>query len=439
MRLGCTGEHRIISVPMPESTDKQSLWIDLVPSMAWTVVRPGGHADAEIGISMEAILAQAGVAAFASQAHSAAHPLTVVLNDAHRMTDSAGFLDALFGVLDREVVSGLPPIRALIAAGSHRADPTERRAHEQAVFGAHRDRFSEIRWHDAFDADGLVDVGASRLNRWMGEGGYYLACGSMEPHYFAGVTGAHKTLTVGVMDVETIRKNHEHAMSDAAAPLRLDGNPVHLGIVDALADLEDSGAHVFAFNQILVEGKLVAATAGHPLESLARGLDAVRSYFGAPCDAPYDVVVARVQAPLDRDFYQAEKGIKNTENVVRDGGTVVLDATCARGVGIDHFLELLRLAPTAAAARATVTERGYRLGDHKAVRLRALTDERQVRLLVVSPGLDTALAATLGAEIFPDRETAAIAVAALQQGGRALLVEDAGNLVPVANGSRRHP
>ena len=44
------------------------------------------------------------------------------------------------------------------------------------------------------------------------------------------------------------------------------------------------------------------------------------------------VQVAEVEAPLDRDLYQADKGLKNTEFVIRDGGVILLDAGCNSGV-----------------------------------------------------------------------------------------------------------
>ena len=59
----------------------------------------------------------------------------------------------------------------------------------------------EIRWHDAYNDACHVRVGGHEVHEWMAQPGLFLACGSMEPHYFAGVTGAHKTLSVGVMSV----------------------------------------------------------------------------------------------------------------------------------------------------------------------------------------------------------------------------------------------
>jgi nickel-dependent lactate racemase len=267
------------------------------------------------------------------------------------------------------------------------------------------------------------------LHRWLSEGGHYLACGSMEPHYFAGVTGAHKTLTVGVMGIASLAANHQHAMSSAVAGMRLVGNPVHEGIVAQVVALERSGARLFALNQVIVEGNVVGCTAGHPLAALDSGLPLVRRCFSRCVERAVDVVIARVGPPLDRDLYQADKGIKNTEAAVRDGGVLLVEAACERGVGLDQFVDLLRAAATHADARAVVQARGYQLGDHKAVRLRALTDSRGVRLAVVSRALDPALGPVLAATVLPDREAAARWVAPLlPRGARGIVVEDAGNV-----------
>jgi hypothetical protein len=175
---------------------------------------------------------------------------------------------------------------------------------------------------------------------------------------------------------------------------------------------------------------VVALTAGHPLEALVEGLAVVRGCFSAQIEEEADLVVAQVGPPLDRDFYQADKGIKNTESAVRAGGVLLVEAECRGGVGIDHFVALLRAAPTAAAARDIVESRGYRLGDHKAVRLRCLTDERGVHVGLVSRGVPMDLADVLGIRIFPDRETAAAWARALlgDDATRAVVVHDAGNV-----------
>lgn len=413
-------------------SDQPPSWRSLLSGLDVREVAPSTpESRLDASAATAAALEGAGFPRFAREAASEGRSLTLVVNDNHRFTDTRSFLDAVLAVLDLRL-SGerTPPLRVLVATGSHLSGEAERAAHEAAMFGPHAARIAEVAWHDARNEAGLRVVGNTVLHHWMSEAGFYLACGSMEPHYFAGVTGAHKTLTVGVMAMESLTANHEHALSAAARPLKLDGNPVHLGIVDALADLEDSGARLLAVNQVIVDGRIVALTAGHPLEALVQGLPTVRECFSAEVEDEADLVVASVGVPLDRDFYQADKGIKNTEFAVRAGGVLLLEAECSRGVGIDHFVQLLKQAPTADGARAVVEERGYRLGDHKAVRLRALTDERGVRIGLVSRGVPAELSEVLGVEMFADRESAVRwALGELGDDARtAVVVHDAGNI-----------
>lgn len=407
-------------------------WHELLRCCALREVAPKSAAaldDPQAAIAR--VLEESGFVEFARSAAAEGRSVTLVVNDNHRFTDTHTFLGAVLQLLDRFLdAERRPPLRMLVAAGSHVAGADERAEHERSMLGGHRDRIAELLWHDARNDTELLAVGHTTLHRWMAEGGFYLACGSMEPHYFAGVTGGHKTLTVGVMSLESLTANHENALSPRARPLALDGNPVHLGIVDALADLEDSGARLLVVNEVLVDGKMVAVTAGHPLEALHHGLDTVRECFSACVEEPVDIVVARVLAPLDRDFYQAEKGIKNTEFALREEGVMILEATCRHGVGIDHFVALLRQAATHDEAVAVVEARGYRLGDHKAVRLRALTDERRVRVALVSEGVPAALGEVLGVHIFADRRGAAEWAAGIlgPEPSRGLIVQDAGNV-----------
>jgi nickel-dependent lactate racemase len=232
------------------------------------------------------------------------------------------------------------------------------------------------------------------------------------------------------MSRASIEANHAGAMSPRAGAMVLEGNPIHEGIVRALATLERGGARLFAINQLVVGGSAVAAWAGSPLRALEDALPAVRSCFAHRVEKPVDVIVAEVHPPLDRDLYQADKGIKNVEAAVRDGGFLIVEAACENGVGIDHFLGLLKEARSYADALAIVERRGYRLGDHKAVRLRALTDTRAVHVALISPGIDPMLGDALGMAVFADHQSAArwlterIDVAS----ARGLLVEDAANV-----------
>jgi hypothetical protein len=360
--------------------------------------------------------------------HSSTRDLVVLVNDPQRHTSTNAIL--------RLVAERIAParLRVLIAAGSHHAPPAAaRELFERAVLGGITP--AAIQWHDCRAAD-LAPINPDgpdgavwRGHPWLLESAGVLAIGSVEPHYFAGWTGAHKTVTVGVAAHNDIQTNHALALSPHCRPTCLDGNPVAEGILAMLAALE-AARPVAAVNLVQTGPDILAAAGGTARTALQAAIPPAEAAFVRRIDKPADALIAEVAGPLAVSFYQADKGIKNNEWAVRDGGCLILAAACPQGIGQDHFISLLRRAATHAEAAAAVESAGYRLGDHKAVRLRYLTDPacRAVRAYVISEGLSPADAALLGLIKAPT-VAAALADAGIRPGRDSVLhVHDAGNL-----------
>ncbi|GIX47987.1 MAG: hypothetical protein KatS3mg131_2198 [Candidatus Tectimicrobiota bacterium] len=375
------------------------------------------------------------LAAFVREAVARDEAILVLVNDLDRATDTATALQAVREVLQ---ATGLAPaLHFLVATGTHGV-PARRTAAEKAIFGPLYPWVAgRLTWHHAERSEmaelKVPDDEPVRLNRLVLEHTYLLPIGSMEPHYFAGVTGPHKTVTIGVLSRDSVERNHAGALHPGSRILATAGNPVYEGILRMVAALQASGKKIFAINELLDQaGHVLWCAAGDVAAVLAAGMPLVRERFVHTVDAPADLLVLHVSGPLAKNLYQADKGIKNNEWAVRDGGRMLLVAECPEGVGIDHFLQLLAAAPDLAQAQAVVAARGYRLGDHKAVKLRALTDPagRGVRLGVVSKGLDADSARLAGMTAYPSVRQAVQALTADLDPRtlRVLVVEDAGNV-----------
>lgn len=356
-----------------------------------------------------------------------AEELVLVVNDPCRSTRTSEALRTL-GAFAAEI-GCRPRARALIATGTHRFSPAERRAFEVSTFSELELSIDEVSWHDATDSDRLRPVGESSMNELVASARALIAVGSVEPHYFAGATGAHKTLTIGCLSHRDIEANHHGALDPASDVLRLDDNPVHEGIVRLLASLRRDRI-VVAMNQVLCGEAVVAARVGDPIGTLHALLPDAQRVYARALDRPADVLHLRVPYPLGKSFYQADKALKNNHLAVGDGGGILLEAACPEGIGQDAFVRLLRSASTYAEACQQVTQQGYRLGDHKAVKLRHLTDPaaRGVHVALMSQGIALDACRVLGVEPVASVEEglAWLATRVQRPLRRGVRVEDAG-------------
>jgi nickel-dependent lactate racemase len=238
--------------------------------------------------------------------------------------------------------------------------------------------------HDAKSPD-QVYVGDTnrgtkvKVNKAFAEADFKIITGDIELHYFAGYGGGRKSYLPAITDVESIQHNHGFLLDPEAKTGNLEGNPVHLDMVDA--------AHLttidFTLNVVLNPQKEVfRAFAGNMDQVFQEGVTLVDEMYKVPVEAAADIVVVSPGGyPMDIDLYQAYKGLDAALNVVNDGGVVVLVAECPEGHGNKVFYDWMTNFKSANDMRKEI-RRHFVLGAHKAYyMMRAL---ERVRIILVS-------------------------------------------------------
>ncbi len=274
---------------------------------------------------------------------------TVIISDHTRPVPSRDILPAMLSQLRQ----GNPEIdiTLLVATGCHRGTTAAELANKLGEEIAQKET---IVVHDAFDPASNVEIGILPsgaplvIDRLAAETELLVAEGFIEPHFFAGFSGGRKSVLPGVCDKVTVYGNHCGTfIADSCARTGiLDGNPIHRDM-EAAAELAKLR---YIVNVVIDEHKrTVAAFAGDFRQAHAAGVAFLREYCQVP-PIPGDIVVTtNGGAPLDQNLYQCVKGLTAAEATVNPGGTIILCAEMADGIGGDQFYRDMRDCESAAA------------------------------------------------------------------------------------------
>ena len=278
--------------------------------------------------------------------------VAVVFPDLTRPMPNRTVLPPLLAELERLGV-GPEHVELLCATGTHRAATPEEMV--ELVGRDISDRYT-IHQHQA-DAPpdehvevGRVDGTAVRIDRRYVDADVRILTGFVEPHFFAGFSGGPKGACPGLASLETILEAHSPSrISDPRSTwLVTAGNPVHDFVRAAVALAPPTLSLDVAINQ---RRELTAVFAGPLPTGHAAACRFVEETSVQTVGARFDVVLSTNGGyPLDRNLYQAVKGMAAAERVVRAGGTIVMAAECADGMpGGGAFARLLADAPGADA------------------------------------------------------------------------------------------
>lgn len=211
--------------------------------------------------------------------------------------------------------------------------------------------------------------------------------GLIEPHGFAGFSGGGKSVLPGLASFETMAFLHSYALLErpGVAIGRVEGNPFrdHIDHVCGAVGVD------FAVNVLLDRERHIAGLfAGDVREAFRVGCRRAGEHQFLTATRPADLVVTCGGGyPLDQTFYQATKGLLAAQELVRPGGTMLLVAGCAEGLGGAEFCEVLRRSGTAAGFRARYADPDHFTIDQWGAQAFFRTLEHAGTVLVYAPGL----------------------------------------------------
>lgn len=293
--------------------------------------------------------------------------IVVIVNDGTRPTPTAKVLKQIY-----------PKIREknkifIIATGCHRQCSLDE---YEMIFGkeiyAELNAKGEVHDHDS-KHDEMVFLGESKngtqmyLNKAVAEAKKVIVIGSVEPHYFAGYTGGRKAFLPGTASYESITQNHKLALSADAQALRLEGNPVHEDMIDAMKVL----AHIDVFSiQTVLDSEhgVYYASAGDLNDSFYDCVKKADEVFCVDIPRKAEIVISVAPYPMDVDLYQAQKALDNGKLALAQDGILIMVAKCRTGIGPKPFFDLMASADTPKKVLEKISA-GFKLGYHKAAKM----------------------------------------------------------------------
>lgn len=268
--------------------------------------------------------------------------VSILITDKTRATPNKVLIKYVLKALKESNVNK-ENIQIIIANGLH-----EPETHEEIVELVGKDIVEEynIMNHIADDEESLVYLGKTSygtelyINKAVVNSSKIIALGLIEPHFFAGYSGGRKLILPGVAGTKSVYQNHSFKMlSHPKADYGyLEGNPVHEDMIEAAKKVKLT----YIVNVILDKKKnIIKAYAGDPFKAHELGVKELDSMVKVSVPFESDLtIVTNGGYPLDRNLYQAVKGMVTASRITRKDGVIIMLAECIDGIGHKAFYEL---------------------------------------------------------------------------------------------------
>ncbi len=410
-----------------------SLDADIPPEHLAGVIEPSPlkpEKSAEELIASALLDCDASISTFSSE-----EKVVIVTSDITRYTGSEIYLPMIVDRLSRQGIAD-SGIEILIALGIHRRQTEEEHA---KILGALYGRI-KVSDHDCDDPSNLRSIGRTsngievRINRRAVEADRLVLTGGIGFHYFAGFSGGRKSVLPGIASREACMASHFSVLNPLpgsgrnrlAATGNLNGNPVHLAMVEAC----EMANPAFILNTVVSpEKRIAAAFAGDWRKAHQEGCSFCRENFACNIGEKRDMILVSCGGfPKDINFIQAHKAMEYASHAVKEGGVMILLAECRDGFGNATFFDWFRHRELDSFEDAL--RRNYQINGQTAYS--AFDKARRFRVILVS-GLDSSDVERMG--MIPASsvdEAMRIAERHLPSGWRGLVMPEGGSVLPLA-------
>ncbi|MFX0101097.1 MAG: nickel-dependent lactate racemase [Candidatus Hodarchaeota archaeon] len=263
--------------------------------------------------------------------------IVVVVDDYTRKFPRDNVLIPFFDLLE-ELGASKDNITILIGTGTHKPP---KKAEIEKILGKTIPTECKVVIHDC-NADDLVDLGETsrgtpiQVNKIYHEADCKILLTNITVHYYAGFGGDRKSILPGISGEKSIQANHGLLTDPNAVTGNLDGNPVHLDMVEAASKV---GAD-FVINVVAYEDDVIDIKAGELGVAFLEAVQIYKNCFEMNVDKPADMIILSAGGnPKDLNLYQGTKGLTHCKAAVRNGGHIIFLSESPDGPGNDKFVE----------------------------------------------------------------------------------------------------
>lgn len=247
--------------------------------------------------------------------------------------------------------------------------------------------------HECNDDQNLVSLGETslgnpvRINRHYLESDVRILTGFIEPHFFAGFSGGPKAILPSLAGSESVYSNH--GLDMIAHPQAAWGVTAGNPIWEEMREVALRSEPTFLVNVALnTQQEITAVFAGDMLPAHAQGCEFVRRNAMVAVEGPYDIVITTNSGyPLDQNLYQSVKGMSAANQIVREGGAIIIATACEDGLP-NHglYAELLVNGGSPMGILEMISQPGFSAQDQWQVQIQAQI-QRRAEMYVYSDGL----------------------------------------------------